>query len=291
MMRVRFVTRLWLAAALCAVVLAQGVAARAEGGLLWAVRSGDAVVYLAGAFAAGTGEEYPLPEALEQAFAQSDVLLVKALPIPDQERQALFAQYGVYDQGDGLSKHVAVEILQELVSAGLDPARMERMRPWTVAMLLYSAAAQSLGYSQDQGMEAHFQSLAQERAMEVRGLDSQESLLGLLRDVYDDDPDALLRQCFADLADASRNMPAVNAAVLAGDEELAAALIFGEESESQARYHQALYFGYNEFLADRLEMMLAAGGTYFAVLQAGHLLTDQGLPALLAARGLTVERM
>ncbi|THB63192.1 MAG: TraB/GumN family protein [Desulfovibrio sp.] len=267
------------------------VLAFAQHGLLYTISSGDSVLYLAGGFPLGKPEAYPLPGNLDEAFAASEGLAVKMIPEDTPEARAMIQSLAQYPEGDGLSQHVSEPNLFNLITMGFEPVSTERMRPWVLASILYRTAADSLEYSSELGMESHYLALAREQGKTVRSLDNQESIYTMLLDAYEEAPDELLEICFKDLAEAGTHLPAVMAAIMSGDEDLAAEVLFGEErSPAEERFHDRMFFSYNEFLADGLEELLATDQTWFVVLHAGHVLTDRGLPTLLEQRGYSVER-
>src|SRR5215467_12785406 len=108
--------------------------------LMWKATSPTATVYLVGSIHVGDSGMYPLPQQLESAFATAKVLAVELnLKNSDQGKMTeLVQKYGVYGQGDGLSKHLSKE-----TSAALDAfctqhelprEGVEQFKPWFVAV-------------------------------------------------------------------------------------------------------------------------------------------------------------
>ncbi|MBL8742154.1 MAG: TraB/GumN family protein [Myxococcales bacterium] len=88
-------------------------------------------------------------------------------------------------------------------------------------------------------------------------------------------------QMTLDLADAYRK----------GDVEKLTALTFDpEEMKKHPPMFDLLFFARNAKWAPKLGPMFDQGGVFVAV-GAGHLLGDKGVPALLAKKGYSVERI
>jgi uncharacterized protein YbaP (TraB family) len=105
--------------------------------LMWKVTSPTATVYLVGSIHLADPSIFPLPDPVEHAFAESKVLAVEAdvSNVNLDEAMGLLGEYGMYGEGDSLSKHLSPETSSALDSFcdkhGLPRELLESMKPWS----------------------------------------------------------------------------------------------------------------------------------------------------------------
>jgi uncharacterized protein YbaP (TraB family) len=77
-----------------------------------------------------------------------------------------------------------------------------------------------------------------------------------------------------------------------GDEGRLEELVFGPLAELPELevFYDLVFFQRNEHMAARLSQLGGDGRTRFVVLGAGHMVGEQGVPAILARRGFQVTR-
>src|SRR5262249_11543718 len=88
--------------------------------LMWKASSPTNTVYLLGSIHVGKKDMYPLPQAIESAFAASKVLAVE-FNIKKVDQMALLPliqQYGIYSGDDTLFKHLPQETADALNDFG-----------------------------------------------------------------------------------------------------------------------------------------------------------------------------
>ena len=131
---------------------------------LWKVtpRAGKNVAYLLGSIHAGSRDFYPLPDEIEDAFDECQVLAVEVdLAAQDQEAlQQLVTDKGVYGGNDTLARHLpraTYEAVEKYSGAlGLPASLVDRLRPWAVNVLITMLEAQKAGLKPELGIDQHF---------------------------------------------------------------------------------------------------------------------------------------
>jgi uncharacterized protein len=107
---------------------------------LWKVNAQPEPLYLLGSIHVGNESLYPLPAAIEQAFRVSETLAVEVDITADEDLADNFAEAALYPTGDTLQKHISKEtyrmIMKEFERYGVDPYRMQRIRPWALAWVI-----------------------------------------------------------------------------------------------------------------------------------------------------------
>lgn len=150
---------------------------------LWEVMSLTNRVYLFGTVHAGKKSWYPLPAAVEEAFAESRVLVVEA-DITDAEKVARAAPVMTYDPPDSLAKHVSAEDYERFrkVAARLKvpEPQIAQMRPFMAVSLLVFAEWGRLGYLPQYGVDGYLIARAKgqdKKIVEIEGVAAQTRLI------------------------------------------------------------------------------------------------------------------
>ena len=171
--------------ALVAAVLSLALPASAAS-FLWEVASLTNRAYLFGTVHAGKKEWYPLPAAVEKAFADSSVLVVEA-DITDAEGLAKTAPAMLLPASATLAQTVEpgdyARYRKQLARFGIPPAQTERMRPFMAVSLLVFSEWGRLGYSPQYGVDGYLLGRARDekkRIVEIEGLDTQAQLIASL---------------------------------------------------------------------------------------------------------------
>ena len=172
---------------------------------------------------------------------------------------------------------------------GLDPAGLERLRPWLAELELTIIFYQRQGYSEALGVESQinaaappaarreaFETLAEQVDLFAdEPLSEQVASLKETLDEIDTDPGI-----FSRAADAWRR----------GDvKALAAEVVEPMRKEDEGLYRRVLVDRNRRFAARIEEMLRSGSGRVFVVVGAGHLIGPDGVPALLRHDGLRVE--
>lgn len=177
---IRFLHRAFLACLIAASSLAS-----AEN-FLWEVSSMTNRVYLFGTVHAGKKAWYPLPPAVEQAFVDSNVLVVEA-DITDLDAVAKASPLMTYAPPDTLAKHVKpaeyARFRKLLARYSLPEESVAQLRPFmAVSMLVFSEWAR-LGYMPQYGVDGYLIAKAKAETkpiVEIEGLAMQAKLIDSL---------------------------------------------------------------------------------------------------------------
>ena len=166
--------------------------------------------------------------------------------------------------------------LRDALAGTIEEDALRRARPWYALILL----SQKLSPKAKTSMDVDLGRRAKAKQLGVDALETWEQQISALDQVV----------TVADLSESIRARgrlrcePArLRAAYRTGDLELMTALLVVE------RTAEPLLWARNRAWQAKLEGYLAAKGAFVAVGLA-HMLTDKGLPAMLAAAGYTVER-
>lgn len=256
--------------------------------LLWKVTSPAATVYLVGSMhILAANDVYPLPPAVEKAFAESSVLAVEAdVRNVDQEHMMEMVQkYGMYAAGDSLSHHLSKPTADALASFcsnyGFPCATLEPLRPWMAGMLVAVWPIMKAGVDPKNGIDMHFlnELSANQRVAELESADAQFQLLS---GQSEEEQDKFLAYSL----EGAGKMQELEKAYLAGDMD---ALLKDVPPSSELTEH--LINERNIRMSQKVNEFLKQKGTSFVVVGAAHVIGEKGIANLLQQQGYKVERM
>jgi uncharacterized protein YbaP (TraB family) len=150
---------------------------------LWEVTSMTNRAYLFGTIHAGKREWYPLPRAVEDAFADSEVLAVEA-DVTDVEAMEKTAGSMAYKPPDELMKHVPLpdyeRFREQLPRYGMPIAKMKTLKPFAAVSMLVFGEWARLGYLPQFGVDYYLIQKAKgakKKLVEVEGVEAQAKLM------------------------------------------------------------------------------------------------------------------
>lgn len=279
-----------------AVVLA-ALPAQAQGKhFLWKVEApSGAVAYLLGSLHVLAADSYPLPAPIEKAFSESRTLVEEVDLDEMSEPMAMMGALtkAMLTNGETLDKIIApgtyAELKKRAETLGLPMAALDRMKPWLVAVTLMAPTLQSAGFKPEYGVDRHFFDRAKEKGLKRQALET----LAYQLDRFDSMPlpvqEALLKATIEDLDTQVNDVKQMVRSWSAGDLAAVEKLTLTSFKDSPELYKRLLVER-NVNWVPHVEKCLADNAGCFIVVGAAHLVGRDGLPALLARKGLKVTQ-
>jgi uncharacterized protein len=257
--------------------------------LMWKVTSATSTMYLVGSIHLANESMYPLPAPVETAFSSAKVLAVEAdvRHVDQAKAQQFLQQYGLYPQGDTLSKHITPEVesnLQQFCAKYEFPCEnFQPLKPWAVTLMVGVLPFMKSGANAQQGIDMHFLNEASDKRVdELEGADYQLKLLsgGTEKEQQASLAEALKR------TDRSTEM---ETAYETGDIENFVKNMQESAEGTQKEYYKRFIDDRNARMANLIEDYLRGKDTTFVVVGAAHVVGEKGLAKLLADRKYKVE--
>ena len=267
---------------------------------MWRVAGPHSEIYLFGTLhALKPGEAWRTP-AYDAAYAAAKVVWFEAdLGQADPATVSLLlSRYGV-DPAKGLSQKLAASDLAAL-SAQADVSRIEHLRPWAAAMMLSMQPVLAKGAEVSAGADAQITRTARAGGKQIRTFETLEDQARMFAGLPEPAEVAYLSGVIRERAHPAQRVSLsltpspgdLEAEWLDGDlARLGPALVRDLDHDNPSLY-DALLKRRNLAWADILTKELAgADGVELVNVGALHMIGDDGLPALLKARGFKVERV
>lgn len=286
-----------LLAAAAAATLA-GIAAAAPAAAepaMWRVHDADTEITLFGTI-------HALPPAVQwytpriaARFAAANYLVLETI-IPDDPAgltpliRSLGVRAGLPALGARVAPSRQAALAAGIALLGLPAARLDGMETWLAAIAIGDGAVSRLGLTPAAGVEATLTVKAKAAAKPILGLETPAQQLGLFDTLPEADQRALLEATVDDLTTARDDTNAMIAYWQAGETDQLAA-DFDKQLRATPNLQAALLTRRNAHWADWIVKALDHPGTMFIAVGAGHLGGADSVVAMLAARGVAVERL
>ena len=261
----------------------------------WAIKSGDATVYLLGTVHVvrnGTNWETP---AIAKAFADAEDLWLEETDDDPATAQPLIAELGV-DREHPLSTKVSAAELAQIDAAAKSmgmpgETALEPMRPWLAAVTLAVVPIIKAGYDPNKGVDKVLKAEAEAQHKRIHAFETLDQQLHFFADLPPAAEMQFLQSTLDDVAEGPKKVDELVTAWSSGD---MAALNKEFSDLEQPKYHdiyEALIVRRNQAWADQIASGLKTQkGVTFIAVGAGHFTGPDALQTLLEQHGLRVER-
>lgn len=258
--------------------------------MLWKLSTATATVYLLGSIHVGTPDFYPLPPAMESAFAQADVVAFEVDLSPDAQAAAASAlmREGTYPRGHQVWSEITPEtarLLRAQLQQLEQPAEaVEHMRPWLLAVTFTMAAYLQAGLQPALGVDQHLFARAQLEGKRIVAIETPEAQLKALGGHPAEVQDLMLREALENLDELGEGIDRLTRLWLSGDADALADEIHGSMKRPEyADLYRALVLDRNVVMAKAVRGYLKQGGTTLVVVGSGHLVGEGSVVSLLSA--------
>jgi uncharacterized protein YbaP (TraB family) len=264
---------------------------------LWRVRSKTTTVYVLGSLHFFKKEFYPLNKKIDDAFDQSQVLVVEAnINEPDKLDVQKLKKEAFYVGDDHLEKHVSPEtydlIKKEAVRVGIPLDAINKQKPWFLALALEALELMKLGFDPRYGIDVSFLSKAtdKKKILELEGLDYQFNLLSRLSDK---EQELFLVYTLKDLSTIGQEIDNYVRTWTSGDIKGMESLIIKGMTEDvkASSIPEKFFYERNKNMVSKIEDLLKTKETTFVIVGAGHLVGSKGIIEMLTGKGYLVEQL
>jgi uncharacterized protein YbaP (TraB family) len=289
------VLRRALAPLLAFLLAAPAVAAPA----LWRFGDEDTTIYLFGTIHALPPGYQWRDARINRALARADTLVIET--VIDKDPAALTRLFPPPDSSlppiiERVPPKDRKAFAAQLRKSRIDPASLDRMPTWQAAFILMGAMMKDLGIQRDAGVETSisrtFEDVLKEGGAprKIEGLETPASQLALFANLSEADQRDLLTSMVTGQGNARRDYVLMLRAWANGNQPQIARA-FDDDEDLTPHLREILLRRRNENWARWLKARLAAPGTVFVAVGAGHLAGPDAVQNFLAAEGIKIQRI
>ncbi|HXG89440.1 MAG TPA: TraB/GumN family protein [Vicinamibacterales bacterium] len=263
---------------------------------MWIVSApGAPPTYLVGSLHILTPDYYPLSARIEQAFAQSKVL-IEEVDIDEMTAPGtVMAVMGkaLFTDGRTLDQVITPALYKEVITrgekAGLPAAALQRMKPWLAAVSLTVPALSAAGFNTELGVDKYFFDKAKKAGLERRALETVPYQIDRLDQMAPAVQEAMLKSAIADIDNQVSNVKTIADAWARGDATTIERQLLAAFLESPVIYERMLVERNRNWI-EPVETCLKQKTACFVVVGAAHLVGPHSVIALLQKKGYKVEQ-
>lgn len=266
----------------------------AEHHTLWSVQGKTNTVYLLGSVHFLSPSEQ-LPPAMDAAYKEAEALLME-IDMDDLDplqAQRVTLELGTLPPGQSLEQEIGPQAYAKFSAQarelGLDPALLNRFRPWLAALTLVQLHLVKMGLDPNAGVERRLSERAVRDGKEIRGLESLEQQLGMLAGMPQKLQREFLMYSMEDADRATQEIDSMIAAWRRGDAQGLAKLL-AEGFERYPEIYRPLTVNRNQKWVPQLEELLDDKEDYLVVVGALHLVGKGSVIELLERKGHKVTQ-
>jgi len=263
---------------------------------MWQVEGKTNTVYLLGSIHLLREQDHPLPSVIDLAYEDAEVLVME-LDMDDMDpayTQMAFNRAGVLTDGTTLRDLMGDEAYSraEEAAAAVDiPLDMlAQSEPWLAAMTVELMLLYRIGFNPMLGVEMTMTTRATRDGKPIEGLETVDEQLAFLDGLPLDVQSEMLIQTLVEGAALGGSIDPLIDAWRHGDTKILESGLLAA-IEEQAELNRVLISNRNHRWAEAIVGWLGDDQDYLVVVGALHLVGDEGVPALLAKRGLGIQQL
>ena len=267
--------------------------------LLWKVSDADNSIYLLGSFHLLKETDYPLAASTYAALDDAERVVFELSPA-EMNDPALGQKMGaaaMRTDGKTLQQSLPEATWNELsaytAKRRIPIANFQPFETWFISLLVSVTEMQALGLNPELGLDKHFGKRAVDAGKPVMGLETGDQQVAMFDGMDEKEQLQALQDTLEEVANIESEIGKMHALWRSGDGD---ALFAATGAEMKAEYpalYQRINVGRNRAWLPRLAGMLddSKSDDTLVVVGAMHLLGEDGVVAMLKAKGYTVERL
>lgn len=267
--------------------------------LLWKVSDADNHVYLLGSFHALRAEDYPVAASVDGAFADAERMAFEVSPAemqsPELTRKMMAA--AMLPEGQTLEQRLSPKSwgqLQAYAEKRQVPLQnYSRFEPWFMALIVTLNEMGRSGYDGKLGLDQNLMDRSSDAGKPAQGLETADEQIGALDGMTAEEQQQMLAEALEETDGLGKNLDELHRLWRSGDDAGLAEKTVTEFREKYPQLYQRINVDRNRAWLPKVQAMLDGEKSDDTLVVVGslHLLGEDGLVAMLKAKGYTVERL
>jgi len=261
---------------------------------MWVVKDSDSTLYLFGTVHILRPQTTWRTPAFEAAFKAAEEVWfeIDLASASDQNKIRSLAPLFI-DPSKPLSQKLDAAQLARVravaTKLGLPAANLEALRPWFVAISLIGPSLQTLGLDPESGIE---NVLSKEiGARSARALETIDQQFGFFASMSEAEEIGFLMESIEGIEEGAAELDRLINAWARGDDGELVTILNQEMREQFPKVYDTLILKRNLAWVEQIKTEMAKSGVDFIAVGAGHLVGEDGVPALLRKAGLSVTQV
>ncbi len=264
---------------------------------LWKIQSDKAEIYLFGSIHVGKPEMYPFSAEVNQAFNQSENLVLEIDLLSSSMVQAVAWMYlnarlpNDQTLNDVMKPQSISNLQAALKNLKLPYSSVENLKPWMVGMNLEMLMMLNQNYKAELGVDIHFAQRALASRKNVLELESPAEQFAYFDNLSMEQQVFFLDGILEQLDDSSKIVEQMVELWMEGNQKEFETLIISEmlKDPKQQFFYDIFLKKRNIKMADKIAGFLETGGSYFVVVGAAHYLGEDSIIKYLEKKGVMVK--
>ena len=279
----------------CTGLVSPGLSAESDRGCLWSFKTNQNTIYLLGSMHLFKKESYPMPLAIQRAYADSKKLVFETdmEKMADPAMQAMLLVMGMYPPDQNLFQNVSEEtrtiLSEKLAKTGIPPEQFSRFKPWFCALTLTMTELVRLGFDPRYGIDMHYFQNAKRDNKETLFFESFEDHLKLLAGMDQGEQASFLSQTLKDLDIIEEMASRLLSSWREGDLDALADILFKSFSD-HPDIRERLLIERNRRWLEKIEDLMEQQDNVLIVVGVGHLIGEESLVDFLRENGFQVTQ-
>src|SRR5579871_3450527 len=269
-----------------------------SGGLhcLWKVQGESNTVYLLGSIHLLRESDYPLPEAMNSAFTNSQIAVFEMDIDKANDPAASFALLSKATLPDGktlrdvLPAKVYNSFTNHAAEAGLPEMLYGTLKPGMALMMLEAMNLVKLGANPEYGEDEHFYKLAKDSNRKIVALETLDFQLGLMLSCDGPDEELYLEKSLEEMDNEKKEFNEMVDAWKAGDAATLEKLLNEMRTDAPAVFKKLVSDRTASWLP-KVDDLLHGTQNAIIIVGAGHLVGPDGMVELLKKQGFKVTQL
>jgi uncharacterized protein YbaP (TraB family) len=263
---------------------------------LWQVQSPTNTVYLLGSLHFLDEDHYPLPEVMQTAFAEAEVVVFEADigGISDAETSALLIDKAQPEPGETLAEVLSPNTYalaaQTASEVGVSMAIFEPFEPWFFSISITALKLMELGFAPEYGIDQHFYERSQAAGKSMQFLETVEEQFDFFDQLSIDEQRQLTEQTLEEIDLVETAFDDMITAWSTGDSDGLEAILMAS-FEAYPQMQKLLLSDRNRNWLPQIEAFLQADEDYLVIVGALHLVGPDNVLDLLAQQGYSAEQL
>ncbi len=260
------------------------------------VSNGENTLYIGGTLHLLSESDYPLPDAYNTAYQQSETLVFETDldALETQEFAQSMMKQLTYSQGNSLANDLSEETLANLSAhmeaRGLSLSNFMMYKPAFLSITLSMIELQIMGLTSE-GVDKHFFNRGKNDNKTILWLESPEQQLSFIQKMGNGDEDAFIQYTLEDVETLPQVLPKMKSSWKAGDIDKMYEESMADFKSEYPDIFDTLLSSRNKAWMQFLVEALATKTTEFVLVGALHLPGELGVLNMLEQQGFDVEKV